>query len=234
MHIFGPNLIRRRRRDLRPAWDRLDERCLLSGLTPAEVTAAYGLDGMTFTSAERIQSQRRRHGRDHRPDRSLPRPDHRVGLEHLRPNLWTAQPGSDRGQPGGGQTNDGWALEESLDVEWAHAIAPGANILVVEAGSQSLKGLMNAVNVARNTPGVVAVSMSWGFGEFRRETTYNSTFTTPAGHTGITFLAVQRGQWSQGGARVARVGADRGGRRWHFPRRWHLGNLSSRDALGRQ
>ena len=33
----------------------------------------------------------------------------------------------------GTQTNSGWALEESMDVEWAHAIAPGANILVVEA-----------------------------------------------------------------------------------------------------
>ena len=33
----------------------------------------------------------------------------------------------------GSQTDTGWAQEESLDVEWAHAIAPGANILVVEA-----------------------------------------------------------------------------------------------------
>ena len=29
----------------------------------------------------------------------------------------------------------GWALEESLDVEYAHAMAPGANILVVNAPS---------------------------------------------------------------------------------------------------
>ena len=69
----------------------------------------------------------------------------------------------------GNQTDYGWALEESLDVEWAHAIAPAANILVVEAGSQTLKGLITAVNVARNTPGVVAVSMSWGFNEFPGE-----------------------------------------------------------------
>ena len=33
----------------------------------------------------------------------------------------------------GNQTNNSWSLEESMDVEWAHAIAPGANILVVEA-----------------------------------------------------------------------------------------------------
>ena len=31
----------------------------------------------------------------------------------------------------------GWELEESLDVEWAHAMAPGAKILLVEASSTS-------------------------------------------------------------------------------------------------
>jgi hypothetical protein len=48
---------------------------------------------------------------------------------------------------------------------------------------------MDAVNTARNTPGVVAVSMSWGFGEMPNESSYDSYFTTPAGHTGITFIA---------------------------------------------
>ena len=58
----------------------------------------------------------------------------------------------------GKQTDSGWALEESMDVEWAHAIAPGANILVVEAApsnsqTQELQNLLNAVNTARNTAG---------------------------------------------------------------------------------
>ena len=89
----------------------------------------------------------------------------------------------------GTHTNSGWAGEESLDVEWAHAVAPGANILVVEAKSQSLLDLLSAVNTARYTPGVVAVSMSWGFGEMSNESSYDSYFTTPAGHVGITFVA---------------------------------------------
>ena len=55
------------------------------------------------------------------------------------------------------------------------------------------------MNVARNTPGVVAVSMSWGFNEFRQETSYNSTFTTPAGHTGITFVAASGDSGAAGG-----------------------------------
>ena len=44
--------------------------------------------------------------------------------------------------------NAGWALEISLDVEWAHAIAPQAKIVLVEAASNSFTNLMQAVDVA--------------------------------------------------------------------------------------
>ena len=86
-------------------------------------------------------------------------------------------------------TNAGWSLEISLDVEWAHAIAPGANILLVEANAASLGDLVNAVNFARQQAGVTAVSMSWGGSEFSGESSYNSDFTTPSGHAGVTFVA---------------------------------------------
>jgi subtilase family serine protease len=82
-----------------------------------------------------------------------------------------------------------WGLEESLDVEWAHAIAPGAKIVLVEANSANLSDLLTAVNTARNLAGVSVVSMSWGAGEFSGESSYDSYFTTPAGHTGVTFVA---------------------------------------------
>src|SRR4051812_15179557 len=39
---------RQRRRALRPVLDPLDERCLLSGLAPAQVAHAYGLDAVAF------------------------------------------------------------------------------------------------------------------------------------------------------------------------------------------
>ena len=51
--------------------------------------------------------------------------------------------------------NPGLGLEESLDVEWLHAIAPGANIVVVEAKSQTRQALLAAVDTARYSPGVV-------------------------------------------------------------------------------
>ena len=76
-----------------------------------------------------------------------------------------------------------------MDVEWAHAMAPGANLLLVEASDNSLGNLLAAVDGARTYPGVVAVSMSWGAGEFPTEAAYDDYFTTPGNHTGITFIA---------------------------------------------
>ena len=86
-------------------------------------------------------------------------------------------------------TDAGWSLEISLDVEWAHAIAPGANIVLVEATSASFSDLLTAVSYAANYSGVSVVSMSWGSNEFNGETSYDSYFTSPAGHTGVTFVA---------------------------------------------
>jgi len=86
-------------------------------------------------------------------------------------------------------SNADWSGEISLDVEWAHAIAPRAKILLVEAASASGADLLSAVDYARNQPGVAAVSMSWGGSEFSTEAAYDSTFTTPAGHGGVVFVA---------------------------------------------
>jgi subtilase family serine protease len=79
-----------------------------------------------------------------------------------------------------------WARETALDVEWAHAIAPGARILLVEARSDTFGDILDAVDYARKYPGVVAVSMSFGAAEFQLETSaaYDGHFTTPAGHLG--------------------------------------------------
>ncbi|MGD1277402.1 MAG: hypothetical protein ABR964_09280 [Tepidisphaeraceae bacterium] len=91
---------------------------------------------------------------------------------------------------GGVATDGGWASEESLDVEWAHAIAPEANILLVEAPSTSVTALTDAVAWAASQTGVVAISMSWGSTpEFAGETAYDHNFTTPSSHPGITFVA---------------------------------------------
>jgi hypothetical protein len=86
-------------------------------------------------------------------------------------------------------TDSGWAAETSLDVEWAHAIAPGAKIVLVEANSDSLSDLLAAVKTAAGYSGVSVVSMSWGSSEFSGETSDDSYFTAPSGHTNVTFVA---------------------------------------------
>lgn len=107
------------------------------------------------------------------------------------PNLMAInEQGSTSSLPG---FDPGWALETSLDVEWAHAVAPKANILVVEANSPNISDLMTAVNTARDQPNVSVVSMSWGIPErflgSSLEHFYDPTFTTPSGHIGVTFVA---------------------------------------------
>lgn len=83
------------------------------------------------------------------------------------------------------QTNSGWALEISLDVEWAHTIAPQANIILVEAANSSFTSLLTAVDVAVQN-GASAISMSWGGGESSTETRYDSAHFA---HNGVTFTA---------------------------------------------
>lgn len=85
--------------------------------------------------------------------------------------------------------NAGWARETALDVEWAHAVAPEANLVLIEAKSDRLTDLMAAVDTARQLPGVSVVSMSWGVDEFPNESSLDSYFTTPPNHTGVTFVA---------------------------------------------
>jgi subtilase family serine protease len=80
--------------------------------------------------------------------------------------------------------NSGWAQEISLDVEWAHAVAPGAHILLVEAASSSYADLFGAVNYAANHNASV-VSMSWGGSEFSWETSFDAAFSNPH----VTFVA---------------------------------------------
>ncbi len=78
-------------------------------------------------------------------------------------------------------TNGNWNVEEDLDVEWAHAIAPNAKILFIEATSANGNDLLAGVTYAASRSDVVAVSMSWGSPEFAGENTYDTSFISPYG-----------------------------------------------------
>jgi Predicted protease len=73
---------------------------------------------------------------------------------------------------GTGQENHNlWAIEVSLDVEWAHAIAPEANIILVTVptaevlGVQGFSQMMNAVQYVVDHHLADVISMSLGAGE---------------------------------------------------------------------
>lgn len=77
-----------------------------------------------------------------------------------------------------------WGQEISLDVQWAHAIAPQAKIYLVEASSSSNSALYQAVDVAVAN-GANVVSMSFGGSDSSSDTTYDTHFQV----SGVTFVA---------------------------------------------
>jgi hypothetical protein len=154
-----------------------------TGLSPAAIRHAYGFDQVSYTGA----------GTTIAIVDAFDDPNIASDLHNFDQQFGLADPAFTKVNQSGGTTppapDTGWAGEISLDVEWAHAIAPAANILLVEANSASFSDLLTAVDYAAQQTGVVAVSMSWGGGEFSSETSFDSNFLTPSGHTGVVFVA---------------------------------------------
>jgi len=84
------------------------------------------------------------------------------------------------------KADPGWALEISLDVQWAHAIAPGAKIILVEAASNSFTNLMAAEDYAKTN--AQYVSNSWGGSEFSSEASYDNHFTGSFNNSKVSFF----------------------------------------------
>lgn len=82
------------------------------------------------------------------------------------------------------QYNASWATEIALDVQWAHATAPLARIVVVEAPDSALDSLVGAIKLA-NAMGPGVVSMSFGVSEGSWTTSVESAFSGSA----MTYLA---------------------------------------------
>jgi subtilase family serine protease len=82
----------------------------------------------------------------------------------------------------------GWDIEASLDVQWSHAMAPGANLYLVEAQSNLFADLFCAVSFAGQivkANGGGEVSMSWGGPEFPGELAVDPVFTSQ----GVVYFA---------------------------------------------
>ncbi|MGC1943195.1 MAG: S53 family peptidase, partial [Candidatus Acidiferrales bacterium] len=153
----------------------------VNGFTPAQIRHAYGFDQISNQGAGQIIGIVDAY--DH------PNAESDLGVFNSRFGLpaCTTANGCFRKIYSGSKrpaANANWALEISLDLEWAHAIAPKASILLVESTTNSLGDLLTGVDVAvRN--GASVVSMSWTVSEFSSESKQDNHFVS----SGVTFLA---------------------------------------------
>jgi subtilase family serine protease len=199
---FMQPLEQRRMMSVTPAIDFLPDAssATVAGYSPSTITSAYGISSVSFNSGKTAANGAGQTiaivdaYNDPNIAADLKTYDTKYGLAAA--NLKVVN------QTGGSilpASNASWAEEISLDVEMVHAVAPGASILLVETNSSSNADLLAGVNYARDAAGVSVVSLSWGGSEFAGETSDDSYFTTPSGHTGVTFVAASGDDGSAGG-----------------------------------
>ncbi|HEY9106607.1 MAG TPA: S53 family peptidase [Roseateles sp.] len=102
--------------------------------------------------------------------------------------------------------DSGWATEIALDVQWAHATAPLARIVLIEAPDAGVASLSNAVALA-NKMGPGVVSMSFGAAEGSWVSSYDGVFST----AGMSYLAATGDNgaavsWPSASSKVVAVG----------------------------
>jgi hypothetical protein len=161
----------------------------VQGYTPAQIKKAYGLDSITLSGGVKGDGS----GQTIAIVDAFDDPNILNDLKTFDKQFSLKDPAFTKVSQTGSTTNlpakdAEWSQEIALDVEWAHAIAPGAKIMLVEAKSDNLKDLEIAVDFARHATGVSVVSTSWGTDQAPVQSD-NSHFTTPAGHQGVTFVA---------------------------------------------
>lgn len=124
--------------------------------------------------------------------------------------------------------NSGWATEIALDVQWAHATAPRARLVLIEAADASLNSLAGAVRRA-NALGPGIVSMSFGASEGSWISSYDSAFSGsrmsyvaatgdngagvswPSSSAGVLAVGGTSLTWSGSGTRAETVWSGTGG-----------------------
>lgn len=146
------------------------------GYTPSQIRNAYGLNQVSATGVGQTIAIVDVYGSPTMQN-DLSSFSSKFGLSQS--NLTIAYP---TGKPN--KTDGGWALETAMDVEWAHAIAPSAKILLCVAKSTSTSDLVAAIDYA-SAHGAQVVSNSWGGSEFSGEKSYDSHFQ----HSGVVYLA---------------------------------------------
>ncbi|MGI0087311.1 MAG: fibronectin type III domain-containing protein [Nitrosotalea sp.] len=157
-----------------------------TGLSPLQIEHAYGFDQLSCFGTKSCGSGQTIAIVDAYDDPNIESDLAAFDSQYGLPACTTANGCFTKDTPQGlPRGNTGWALEESLDVEWAHTVAPGAKIILVEAPNSYLSSLFSAIDYAASQPNVHQVSMSWGGSEFSGENAYDYHFNVP----GVSFTA---------------------------------------------
>ena len=224
---------------IRPLQGGFGSSALPEGYTPAQIRHAYGFDQISFNNNGKAIAGDGTGTTiaivDAFDDPSVANDLHQFDLTFGLPDppsftKMNQTGGSDLPPP-----NAGWAGEIALDVEWAHAIAPGAKIVLVEAtddvpGSDGfLTNLQKAASFAADLPNVVAVSMSWGtFSEYAGEAAQDALYFQ--GHQPVTFVTASGDNGSPTG--YPSISPDVANCRWNNPEFGFIGERHRRVRLG--
>jgi subtilase family serine protease len=181
-----------------------------TGYNPADLQAAYGVGGGSPVTVAIVDAY----------DDPSAESDLAVYRAHFGLPACTTANGCFRkinqsGGPTPPRANSSWAQEISLDLDMVSAICPNCHILLVEASSNSFANLAAAVDQAA-AQGAVAISNSYGGGEYSGEVSDQSHYNHPgiavtvssgdAGY-GVEFPAASRYVTAVGGTHLTHSGS---------------------------
>jgi subtilase family serine protease len=150
------------------------------GLSPTDIAAAYGLTGGTTGTVAIATAYS-----DPKLEADLAVYRSAFGLPPCTTTNGCLSIVGESGTSRLPKTDVGWGEETSLDVDAVSATCPGCRILVVEAGSDDISHLGEAVNTAARL-GANAVSASWGNTEWSTWSRASRSYFT---HPGVPILA---------------------------------------------
>ncbi len=102
----------------------------------------------------------------------------------------------------------GWGIETALDVEWAHVLAPGASIALVEARTASTTDLYGAWNYSLAHHLGNQISNSWGGSGGCPSTARHLLSNATSQHVTVLASAGDSGAWGSGQTLAAQQPAD--------------------------
>jgi subtilase family serine protease len=140
---------------------------LICGYTPAQIDSAYGIDRLRWAGLDGRGQTIAITGAFFSPTirKDANSFSREFGLPRLGPQNYreVTAPGTQRFPQDPAETQS-WYIEQALDVEWTHAVAPAANIVYVGAANDA-GGLDQAVNEVVDNHLANVVSNSWGLPE---------------------------------------------------------------------